>query len=115
MTTRWVAWVRTYSDGEPGGSCSVGGATLEGALANAITLASYYHLSAQDVTIELLEVCATCRNAGIVGTHGHGPRTKRCPACRGKYPTRRVGPVSFRLHPNVVLTASGANQQGGKV
>ena len=102
--TYWNTSIQTYTDGRPGTSCQSGATTLQEALQQAITDASYYRLvCGYDVTIRAWKACARCHNQGtILKRTTRTAKQIRCPDCRGKCPNESIGPFPFRLHPNVV-------------
>jgi hypothetical protein len=78
---------------------SAGQPTLEAALADAITHATYYlaQYPGQPVAItKLRELCNTCSNEGTVPDRKLYQR-KKCPACKGKCPAAKLDDIPVRL------------------
>lgn len=105
MKTYFSTCVRYNNSGSA--TCSHGD-TLESALASAVQDAIYHkaHYPANVVTYELAEKCAVCHNMGEVAR----PKFKRvrCPECKGKCPSRTIGPIELKLpneHNNIKLIA----------
>jgi hypothetical protein len=78
---------------------SSGRPTLEAAIADAITHGTYYlaQYPGQPVVIAgIREVCDTCFNEGTVPGRKLFQR-KKCPTCKGKCPTGKLGEIPVRL------------------
>jgi hypothetical protein len=95
MKTYWSAAVAV--DGRV--VVSSGDETLARALARAVTDAVYYQAiypGAKVAVVDVHESCARCHNAGTVTVRRpRSARTVRCPVCRGKGATGRLGDIPF--------------------
>jgi hypothetical protein len=89
-----------------GGATCGNADTLEGAIQEAVASAIYCkaHNPGAPIQYELIECCAVCHNEGTVAR----PKFKRvrCPECKGKCPTAKIGPISLKMpseHNNIKL------------
>lgn len=103
MKTYWGFAVQI---GEHGGATMGSADTLEGAIQEAVAVTIYHvaHNPERDIRYELHERCAVCHNEGTVAR----PKFKRvrCPECKGKCPTAKIGPISLKMpneHNNIKL------------
>lgn len=104
-------WGFTVQINEHGGATMGSADTLEEAIQEAVASAIYYvaHNPERVIRYELEEKCLACHNAGTVRNYSRTKYTlKRCPECKGKCPTAKIGPIALKMpneHNNIKLVA----------